>query len=245
MPGAETDMARLAAFMNKNQEKIDKVIVSQDSHDPFHIGHPCFFTNRKSEHPKPFTQITYKDLRDQKWMATEPKQHGVVTEYLKLLEDKGRYTHTIWPYHCLNGHWGKEIVPEVFGVFDKFNTTILVKGNYKFSEEYSIMGPEVYKFTYNEYDQHNAIFTIESIYNSDKTLVSGEAGSHCVASSLLDIHDKLIMDGAGHRLKDVILLEDTTSPVTGFNHLQKEAIKKLVKAGMRISNTEEMTKELS
>ncbi len=75
--------------------------------------------------------------------------------------------------------------------------------------------------------------------------MGGEAGSHCVANSLIDIYDRLVADSTTHLMENIVLLEDTTSPVPGFEHLQKKAFRKLAEAGMRISNTKEMTKELS
>ena len=40
IPGADADMRRLAAMLDKFGDRIDNVYVTLDSHNPIHIAHP-------------------------------------------------------------------------------------------------------------------------------------------------------------------------------------------------------------
>ena len=55
--GAEKDMERLAAMVDKNGDKIDDIRVTLDSHQKIHIAHPICWQDAKGNHPAPFTII--------------------------------------------------------------------------------------------------------------------------------------------------------------------------------------------
>ena len=70
--GADADMARLAAFINKNEKRIEEIHCTLDSHQSVHIAHPIFWVNSKGEHPAPFSTITADDVKNGTWKAFYP-----------------------------------------------------------------------------------------------------------------------------------------------------------------------------
>ncbi len=74
-----------------------------------------------------------------------------------------------------------------------------------------------------------------SINESDTILVAGEASSHCVANTLRDSYAHF----GEEFVKKLVLLEDATSPVTGFELQAKQMIDEMKVLGMKISNTQE------
>src|SRR5438067_1223624 len=101
VPGAERDMQRLAQMIRRNTAEIDKIHVTMDTHHSLHIAHPMFWSDSAGEHPDPFTIITAAEVASGKWSATQPAMRNRALEYVRALEQGGRYTLCIWPYHCL------------------------------------------------------------------------------------------------------------------------------------------------
>ena len=69
---------------------------------------------------------------------------------------------------------------------------------------------------------------------ADIVAIAGEAGSHCLANTVRDIANGFNDDSY---IKKLVLLEDATSPVTGFETFQTDFITEMTARGMQISNT--------
>ena len=66
------------------------------------------------------------------------------------------------------------------------------------------------------------------------SLFAGEAGSHCLANTVRDIANNFGDDSYVRRL---VLLEDATSPVPGFEAFQTDFIREMRGRGMQITTT--------
>ena len=55
--GADQDMKRLAAFIERAGDKLFDIHVTLDSHNPIDIAHSTWWTNDKGQAPAPFTVI--------------------------------------------------------------------------------------------------------------------------------------------------------------------------------------------
>ena len=118
--GAIDDNRRLAQFIYRNLSTITKIIVTLDTHQPMQIFHPIFLVNSEGEHPKPYTIITYQDIVDGKWRFNNAiaeslditPEYGkeLLLYYTRVLETKGKYDLTIWPYHALRGSIGHLLI---------------------------------------------------------------------------------------------------------------------------------------
>ena len=86
-------------------------MVTLDSHQRCHIAHALFWVDKDGKHPDPFTVISVEDVETCKWMPrqAEHKEHALL--YVKKLEKAARYALCIWPYHCIIGTPGNNIVP--------------------------------------------------------------------------------------------------------------------------------------
>ena len=79
----------------------------------------------------------------------------------------------------------------------------------------------------------NAEF-VRTLMEADLIAVAGEAGSHCLANTVRDIvkqfqDDKLVAK--------IVLLEDATSPVPGFERLYKQFRDEMTAKGMKLATT--------
>jgi nicotinamidase-related amidase len=70
---------------------------------------------------------------------------------------------------------------------------------------------------------------IDTLLSADQVLLSGQALSHCVANTVTDIADNFGNDN----ISKLVLIEDTSSPVDGFQHLADDFIKTMKARGMQ------------
>lgn len=230
VPGADEDMHRLANFINNNPELINSIHVSLDMHNYDDIAHPAYWKNSEGKNPQPFTNITIEDVENKKWIPNNLE----ALQYLKILKEKNSFTHTIWPYHCIAGTYGSNIFPALTTSLKKWmeNTgksfQTYIKGMDRNTEHFGIFKSEDGKSPFN-----NELMA-QLLIGHDTILVAGQAKSHCVATSL-----KQILEVYPAEVEHIVLLTDTTSNVTGCDHIADEIYANLRKAGMKEMTTAE------
>ena len=237
--GADQDMKRLAAFINKNQSRLSEIHCTLDSHQSIHIAHPTFWVDSKGNRPNPFTLITADDVKKGTWRPYNPKWQNRAQDYVDTLQKNGRYVLCIWPLHCLIGTWGHAIVPEVAAALykweqDTFNRVDFVaKGSNLFTEHYSAVQAEVI----DDQDISTKLNTllVDILKNADEILITGEALSHCLCNTIIDIANNFGEDN----IKKFVLLQDTTSNVVGFEKLGNNFIRDMTIRGMKITSTKD------
>jgi len=233
VPGARADAERLAGLLDRLQNRIDRIHVTLDTHQLLDIAHPMFWRNSVGERPTPFTQITVEDVEQDRWYAYDPQSQPRALEYVRALRAGGRYTLTIWPPHCLIGTWGHNVMASVAGALRRWEENrfkrvdYLSKGHNPWTEHYSAVQADVPDPT-DPATQRN-ISLIEMLEKADAIALSGQALSHCVANTISDI-----ADGFGQNsIHKLVLIEDTSSPVPGFEDLADRFLKDLGARGMR------------
>jgi len=226
--GAVEDNARLCEFIYRNLGNITHITATMDTHMTMQVFHAIFFVDKDENHPVPYTDIHASELRDGKWMfnpalasqfdiAPEYGQQMMV-HYAEELEKKGKYALTIWPYHAMLGGVGHALVSSVgeaiffHSVVRLAQTDIVIKGDTPFTENYSVIGPEVLTGPMGEaLGTHDQKF-IEQLQEFDRLIVAGQAKSHCVAWTVSDLLNDINATDP-ELAKKVYLLEDCTSPV--------------------------------
>jgi nicotinamidase/pyrazinamidase len=237
VPGAERDMARLAAMLRRIKGKIDDIHVTLDSHHYVDIAHPIWWKDSAGNHPAPFTIITIADLDAGKWTTTQPGTYRRSREYVAALEQNGRYPLCVWPYHCLIGSPGHAVVPELFAALTDWESGFAVvdyvtKGSNIWTEHYSAVVADVP----DPEDPSTQINTrlIQTLMEADMIFVAGEAGSHCLANTVRDIANNF---GDDNYVKKLVLLTDATSPVPGFETYQDNFLREMTARGMQTATT--------
>jgi nicotinamidase-related amidase len=235
--GAEQDIKRLSAMVRRVGAKLDDIHVTLDSHHLVDIAHPIFWRDTAGNHPAPFTLISAADVESGKWTATQPGLYRRALEYVQTLEKNGRYVLCIWPPHCLIGSPGHAIMPELFAALQEWEkrfavVDLVTKGSNIMTEHYSAIKAEVP----DPEDPATQINTrlIETLQEADIIAVAGEAGSHCLANTVRDIADSFADDRA---ISKIVLLEDATSPVPGFEGFQDAFLAEMTARGMKRTTT--------
>jgi nicotinamidase-related amidase len=220
-------------------KKIDAIRVTLDSHHDNDIAHPIFWKDSNGNHPPFFTIISVEDVEKGKWTPTINSARQTGLDYVRALRTNNRYPLCIWPPHCIIGTPGHTIVQPLASSITKWATTrmryidYVSKGSNPFTEHYSAVKADV-EDPKDETTRLNTDF-ISALVKSDIVLFGGEALSHCVANSVFDICDNFGEDN----IKKIVLLEDCSSSVGGFEQQGKDFISVMTKRGMRISKSTE------
>jgi len=237
VPGADGDMKRTAAMIKRLSDKLDDIHVTLDSHRTVDIAHPIFWVNSQGQHPSPFTLISAQDVRNGVWRTSNPGMQKRGLEYVETLEKNKRYVLCIWPYHCIIGTWGHALYPELSDALLEWEKTnfglvdYVTKGSNPFTEHYSAVQADVPDPEDENTQMNTALLDI--LAECDIVAISGEALSHCVANSVRDIADNFGDDN----IKKLVLLEDTSSNVPGFDSLGESFVKDMTARGMQKSTS--------
>ena len=212
VPGAHGDVERMSRFIYDNIDKISNIAVSIDTHTPHQIFHPSWWIDENGNNPAPYTLITLADLDSGKWRAVINPIAS--RDYVEHLEQDGKKTLCVWPYHCLQGTAGcaleNQFANMVFfhSVAKKVVTQKLVKGQDPLSEMYGIIKPE-----YDTKGYINLDF-LNKLEKYDKILIAGEAKSHCVLESIKQILEHY--ETRPEITSKIYILEDCMTSIPGF-----------------------------
>jgi nicotinamidase/pyrazinamidase len=238
--GADKDMERLATMVKRIGPKLHDIHVTLDSHHPIHVAHPIFWKDSSGKHPSPFTIISVDDVKNGKWITTLPSLYKRALSYVEQLAANGRYPLCIWPPHCLISSAGHALYKPLFDALVEWENEqfavvdYVTKGSNPYTEHYSVFGADCA----DPSDPSTQLNTklINTLMDVDILAIAGEAGSHCLANSARD----LVLNASDDEfIKKIVLLEDATSPVPGFEKFQEDFIKEMTAKGMQISNTKD------
>ncbi len=250
VPGAVEDTKRTIDWIYANLDKITGLHFSMDTHRVYQIFHPAWWVGEKGRHPDPLTPISSEDVRQGKWLPiAHPRE---CLEYCQKLEATGKYMLTIWPYHTLLGGVSHALVPALIeaaifhSIVRRHQSHFETKGTHALTENYSVLSPEVQELGNQTVGGFNAPF-FKMLMEYDRVYIFGQAKSHCVLSTLMDIRDKIQSTDPGLADK-VWILEDAMSPVPAppldplppelnFPVVAEAAMDRFREAGMHIVTT--------
>lgn len=236
--GANEDAIRAKEFIKKYSPYVKQQFVSLDTHTMNHIAHdPTLLKHSDGTKVNPFTQVTLQDVNSGKIsVRSDMKDH--FESYLSSLEKGGKYQYTYWPPHCIDGTDGHSVEPNILEGLDFWSQTsgkevhYIRKGMNDMTEMYSVLKADVPQDDDSSTQLNMEL--INSLNKFDYVFIFGQAKSHCVKST---IEDYLQYIGK----TKIILVNDLTSSVTGFEHLGNDLEKLLISSGHFVMNSSEIT----
>ena len=238
VPGAVEDTRRTVEWIYRNVGELSAISASLDSHTAYQIFYPTWWADEKGDHPTPFTTITTADTRNGRWRPLLEPDWSL--EYVERLEEGGKYSLMIWPYHTMLGTPGHALVPALAEAVMYQATarhaqpTWLIKGTIPKTENYSILEPEV------KVPEHPAGGLNTNLLNElatyDLVYVAGQAKSHCVLATMRSILH-YFADQPAVIAKLRFLMDCTSSiqhPTIDFDRLANDELAAMAKQGMRL-----------
>lgn len=238
VPGALDDTRRTIEWIYENAGDLTSIAASLDSHTTYQIFYPTWWGNERGEHPAPFTPITSEDIRKGVWRPLVDPAWSL--QYVERLEQGGKYSLMIWPYHTMIGTPGQSLVPALSEAIMYHSAarhaqpTWLLKGSIPQTENYSILEPEV-KVPTHPLGGLNTAF-LDMLGKYDLVYVAGQAKSHCVLSTMRSIMSYFA--NQPNVLGKLRFLMDCTSsvqhPAIDFDKLADAELHEMSKQGMRL-----------
>lgn len=228
--GAYADMLRVVAFLKgPGSTEVDEVVVTLDTHPEVAIERPAFWKRKDGAPVTPFSTVSAEQVEAGDYVPVDASLRQQVLQYLRQLESSGKRSHMIWPEHCVEGTPGAAILEELKEAlqpwYAKGKVTEIRKGSNPLTEHYSAVKAEVPRDD-DPATQANPVL-IAKAREAGKLLVAGEAGSHCVASTVNDLIE-LAFNGSA---LPVVLLANAMSPVTGCEEVQAEFVTNVILRG--------------
>jgi len=240
VPGANEDSKRIANLIRKNPQAIDHIFVSLDAHHRLHIANAAFWVDADGKPPAPFTPILHADVVAGKWKARDPEMQAWALTYTSSLEAGGRFTHLIWPYHCLIGTNGHAVSPHLQPALEEWSdmrgraVTYVLKGQNNRTEMYSALKAEVP--VPDDPATHLNTQLIATLAQHSQVVICGQAKSHCVNWTARDL---VAGWPKGRSYGDICILKDATSPVGGFEAMGDEFFADMLKGGVTVVKADE------
>ena len=235
VPGAYADTLRLCEHINKDQP--DAITVTLDTHSRYDISHGLWWVDVEGKNPSPFTIISIGDVESGKWKSYDSEQQDYSLFYVKELAKKGNYPLCIWPYHVIKGTKGHEVEQNLKAVLVDWEKSTGHKVSYVYkgmnpkTEHYSALKAEV---ELDDEDTKLNVSLIEQLKAFDKIKIAGQAKSHCVSGSTIDLLENI---GQEHVAK-IEILEDCMSSVPGFESQGEQFIINAKKMGAQVLKVE-------
>lgn len=236
--GADDDAIRARSFIEISSPFIKEIFVSLDTHSMNHIAHdPTLLKHSDGSTVNPFSQVTLDDLDDGK-ISVRPDIKDHFQSYLSNLAKAGKYQYTYWPPHCIEGTVGHSIEPNILTGLEYWSKCsdkkvhYIRKGRNDMTEMYSALKAEVPQD--DDPSTQLNMELINSLNRFDYVLIFGQAKSHCVKSTIEDY-----LDYISPKTK-IILLNDLTSSVTGFDHLGNNLEKLLLSKGHYVMSSTDL-----
>ncbi|MSP58900.1 MAG: nicotinamidase [Myxococcales bacterium] len=258
--GALGDNLRTAAFIYRNLGAITNITTTLDTHFAYQIFFPSFWVDRDDRPLAPHREIGSDDIARgevrpnpamAKWLCngSYPWLLQQVKHYCDELARAGKYKLYLWPPHCLLGSDGHALAGTIHEarLFHSFvrcaQSWAEVKGGNPFTENYSVMRPEVLsRHDGQPLAQRNTQF-LSTLLTADAVIIAGQAARHCVKSSIDDLLSEIAVKDPALARK-VYVLTDCMSSVTvpdgkggfvaDFTPQAEEALRRFEAAGMHL-----------
>jgi nicotinamidase/pyrazinamidase len=213
--GAVGDMHRVAALLKRLRAKISNVVVSLDSHTALHVWSPVMWRDGNLGDVLPFTVIRKADVESGVYVPRIHIASSRILHYLSKLEAQNSRPMIVWPEHCMIGTWGHNVFAPVMNeiiAWQRFHLQpckFVLKGTNMWTEHYGVLEAEVPDVIDRDTTFNADLWSC--LVSADKIFIAGEAGSHCVKSTLLQIMDH----GDEQLINRLYLVRDCISPVVG------------------------------
>lgn len=251
VPGAPEDLQRTVEFIYRNTECISSIFASLDTHNQYQIFYPSWWVyDDNGQHPDAWTMISLNTKGEAVDMAGRRVRPVIdplwtLRDYLPTLKANAAKDLMLWPYHCMEGSQGRNIMPSLFEALTYYSAARLSQVNYitkgtcPRTEHFGIWGAEVPDPRDPSTSINAAILDV--LGQHDLVYVAGQAKSHCVLETMRQTLN--YFRNQPEVIRKLRFLDDCTSSVVApgidFDALANEELRKMEKSGIvRVKSTD-------
>lgn len=156
--------------------KYDRIIVTMDTHQDYHIGHTGFWENIE-----PFSKINKEDIECGKVVpahTTQEELDRIREEVIKEISRTESGEICVWPKHCIVGTWGHNfpknlsIALNYWSVLQRKSFEVYQKGMNPYKESYSLLDDVIPDFKNAENIMVCGFCRDICVYNTFKALLN-------------------------------------------------------------------------
>lgn len=248
--GAYDNVRRTAKMIERltQAKKLADIHITMDSHRKVDVSHPIWWMSDANVRPEPFTGVSLDAQGDFEFLhyASGTRTKGRTRaqsarartqEYLKKLIANNRYSHTIWPEHCLIGDEGHNIDPVVSAAVHLWEeqyavADVVTKGSNPWTEHFSAIQAEVPDP--NDPSTQTNTRLVQALESADLVVWVGEALSHCLANTF---RDAIANFSSTDFIRKQYIAVDATSSVPGFEKLGDDFLAEVKAKGVNLTTT--------
>lgn len=242
--GSHQDCLRIAAFISKAGASVNAIDAFMDTHHYLDIGNFIFWLDENDKQLAQATKITLDDILAKKYKPKIDNRDEQIVQYFQQLEKVQLDAIYTWPVHCQIGTFGHAIHQDVLAACSQWENNnlswvnFIQKGVDPWSEHYSALKAEVEDLTKPSTLLKREL--VKKYAESDMTIFVGEASSHCVSKTILDVVNNI----NNKDRKNMVILTDCMSAIPGYEEKTRLFFKQMSEAGVRVTTSDVLLSEI-
>ncbi len=249
VPGAESDIATVDAFVRANLGRITNAWYTMDTHPRYYVGSELYLVDASGAPAPMFVDIDPADVLAGKFKAANPNHQANAESYARCLAGKG-LSWNVWPDHGEQGTAGWTLDPVMETLFDDYTAhwapltarapdpMMVMKAANPHTEAFGAV--EALCPTGDEATQRQDLWLAElkDFTEAGGVIIAfGEAINFCVSGTLIPLAE------AGIPAGQIILAYDASSPIPIFAERTRTALARAKDLGIRFALLEDLAVE--
>lgn len=249
VPGSETDVAGVDAFVRANMGRVTHAWYTMDTHPRYYVGSKLYLKDKDGNPPPMFVDIDPNQMLDGTYVAANPHHQQDVEAYAHCLLEKG-LSWNIWPDHGEQGAQSWSLHPTMEALFNAYTE------HWSSRTERAPDPMIVYKATNPHTEAFGAVAALcptddpatqtqelwldelrAHVEAGGVILAFGEAINFCVSGTLIPLVE------AGIPAEAIILAYDGSSPIPIFEERTRQVLTQARDLGIRFARLEELKAE--
>ena len=249
VPGSESDVATVDAFVRANMGRITNAWYTMDTHPRYYVGSELYLVDASGEPAPMFVDIDPADVLSGAYKAANPFHQANAESYARCLQSKG-LAWNVWPDHGEQGTLGWSLHPQIETLFDDYTAhwaplterapdpMMVLKATNPHTEAFGAV--EALCPGEDEATQRQDLWLeeLKDFTDAGGVIVAfGEAINFCVAGTLIPLAE------AGIPAEQIILAYDASSPIPIFAERTKAVLAHAKELGIRFALLSDLTVE--
>lgn len=247
VPGSESDVAAVEAFVGAHLGRITNAWFTMDTHPRYYVGSELYLVDADGNPAPMFVDIDPAAVLDGTYRAANPNHQPNAEAYARCLAAKG-LSWNVWPDHGEEGTDGWALHPGIERAFDAFTTywaprtrrapdpMMVLKATNPHTEAFGGLEALCPNDDPATRPQSLWLDELKDFTDAGGVIVAfGEAINFCVSGTLIPLAE------AGIPAEQIILAYDASSPIPIFAERTRAVLAQAKALGIRFTRLSDLT----